>query len=939
MAMQLVKSSDLLKSTTDKLIDSSAPSSLPQPGTLFIPYRGEIVDAKPSVDIMHQGEPINVSGSYTSDYKHKTTSIDLRTHDLSGKKRIQSSEYYFMGSMSQELINKYLDRSLFMQSYSHAESWFDPPTDSTLNPEKKKGMDMMRDVRPKVVGLISFWGGEDDMRIHLACEQLTKDIDAIHAFDPDVICQAGIMEIANFGDTTIPDFVLSEFGYLKTYYNTSTGTYTTVNVHTNADGVVTNKFDARKMSYDEPYLSEVPADISKSPAEVLAERRLMPDFTKVETQMWFYYMATRYIDCGCEMLQLGDSFLMVFKDKEYGHQSLWSLMQRIRKYGSTRNRGVVLLEGRYRVGGFSPYYFDPETSPIKRARDKGHERQLLFDILSSGVPLFQLSGKAPWPAYPPCTSSYAPVELRKVDLIGNSPGGLHPMGWYCKHTPYRLQLDQGSSEVIHGCGVGVVGSQGTYGWDNTGWFAAQAVDYRNKIIKYIHYQVKCFDRKAHYVMSGRHVYSTKVFPGEPWQPPLRYNAYTGAASQQDTIKCVWNNAYATPPDWVHHNFCEEEIFNPGPDNTSRCLIFVGNDKIFYIGNDGYIHGCVLYNGVWLGVSPSYAADIYYGQRVSDQVKVKSDLVASPDGKQLLYLGEDGQFHGFDIVDIWHYYYTGVFMKTKLGKWRKVVENTLIYPGNDRIYYVEVMSDGSQRMHGFQKSSGAWQAVSPTYSAEIVFHQHVAGQFEVAGGLAYDYSVIPNRIYYRGKNGYLAYYEVVNLIDYKYVPCPGNLKLSAQGLKIVGKLALAGNRIYYVALYGNDTSSIDSYRIHCLIDMGGGFWDTVSPSYSAQEYYGRKIKNQPRSDANGEIAVSSDGMLIAYFGRIPGSYVFVFRNIDNERYKFEGTSPAGFKSGNNSLQFRGHDIFYANQVVEQFIHKLKFEENYCQNPALHALPGT
>ncbi|GAA4467018.1 hypothetical protein GCM10023093_22090 [Nemorincola caseinilytica] len=495
-----------------------------------------------------------------------------------------------------------------------------------------------------------------------------------------------------------------------------------------------------------------------------------------------------------------------------------------------------------------------------------------------------------------------------------------------------------------------------YGWDQSSWFANQSDDNRNNIIKNLYYAIPCVDNNGHYMFHGRR--GTTRYRGT--FDTFTYRAETGYGNQQETIKKLWNGDFATPHEWVHHNFTDDQVFN-GLHNAASSLIFVGEDKIYFIATDGYIHGYVRYNGTWLGVSPTYAAKMKYGQEVNvpgGQVQAKSDLVASPDGRTLLYIGVDGYIHGFDIIDIWDYRHIPGFMMRQM-LWQGLrAECGLIYPANDRVYYIARQGDGTLRVHGFLRSFGAWSLVSPSRSAEDNFAagdtgQRVMAQFQPAGAprptsahpgttapgcLVYDSSTPIHRLYYRTQNGWLAYYEVIDPIRYRYVPCPGNFLLHSHHLAILGKLAVHGNRVYFVS-HDLDTGydiHTRQDRVNCLIDHGGGVWNLISLSYSAQHFYGQSMSGQANSGFDGEIAVSPDGKLIAYFG-LPFSFVCLFRNIDGERYKYEGTYPARSRKGDNSLHFRDNDIFYTDRWTEHFIHQLKFEEYFCTNPAVVDFP--
>ena len=274
-------------------------------------------------------------------------------------------------------------------------------------------------------------------------------------------------------------------------------------------------------------------------------------------------------------------------------------------------------------------------------------------------------------------------------------------------------------------------------------------------------------------------------------------------------------------------------------------------------------------------------------------------------------------------------------------------SSLIYPANDRIYYIaDQLYDGTTHIHGMQHLSGAWVTVSPSYAAQFAYGQSVATlQDEAAGALTYDANTL--RLYYRTTLGMLCYYEVRSITDYYFVFCPVSFNLIDQHLQIVGNLAIhydSGiSRIYYVGRWQGDGSR----HIHCMIDNGGGRWKTVSPSYAA-DYRGQPISTQVQASIDGVIAVSPDGNTIAYTGN---SAVYYYTNIDNVNYtyyEFVGTLPAGFHPHFNSLQFlTDTDLFYVSvatsliftsSTLRAFVNHIVYGEDYCNNDIYLRYPG-
>jgi hypothetical protein len=550
-----------------------------------------------------------------------------------------------------------------------------------------------------------------------------------------------------------------------------------------------------------------------------------------------------------------------------------------------------------------------------------------------------------------CTSDYQPLVLNysKKGLLLNSKPGRHPQGWLCSHCPVLLEFDNSTSDDKNGCGGNTTGDNTYYGWDDITWFASQTQGNRDAIMKYLYYRVKCIDPYAHVQMPGRRVLSK---PKKPLESGSQYRIEQ--FGQKETLHNLWNNSYQGQWGFNPHNFIRENTPNGSSYNVSKSLIRVGDNKMFYIGLDGWVYGYVHvvnsdYNGgVWLSVSPSWSAQIYNGQPVSTQIKAKSDLVASPDGTTLLYVGEDNYIHGFNITSDWIYTYFD-FMRKAMQDEAIKVRCCLIYPENDRIYYIAsepAFWSGGGNVHGFEKSTGTWKSVIPSVAGAKGNGRSVQFQGTGEGSLTYDGNRITPRLYYVGENGLLYWLDVNSTTDYKYFECPGNKHLANQNLKIQGNLGIFQNRIYFAGKYTKD----NTIYIHCLIDNGSS-WSTLSPSYSAEYYTGQPIKSQLQSDPSGEITISPDGNNIAYVGELKGWHtafgstskqICMLTLLDDYRFSYRGI-PTFFDSI-NSLRFNsGEEMFFRYNLynsdgsTSNSICRLIYEELYCANPAIVNLP--
>ncbi|MCC2545880.1 hypothetical protein LJY25_05445 [Hymenobacter sp. BT175] len=239
----------------------------------------------------------------------------------------------------------------------------------------------------------------------------------------------------------------------------------------------------------------------------------VPDMSRSETQLWFYYRAVRLLDAGCEAIHFGQVNLMNRRDP--GHHAWWRMLRQIRAYARTRNRGFVLCDAH--VHG---EYYDP----IPRRPLPDSLRQLLFDFHS-------------FPARPRETallpdSSQGAVLVpgwrdRESPPFGQSKGGRTPTGWLTVRLPMLAELDN--------FGVAPRPNQPgqppwVWGRDEISWFAYQPAGFRNQWLVYASAQARLLDPAVYLQLPGRR--SVTGVPGQ--------QLYSAAeAGQVETIRRIW----------------------------------------------------------------------------------------------------------------------------------------------------------------------------------------------------------------------------------------------------------------------------------------------------------------------------------------------------------------------------------------------------------------
>ncbi len=340
---------------------------------------------------------------------------------------------------------------------------------------------LIRNTGAKFIGRAIYrWNGEsrlNDADFWNGAKQL---IERVHAFDPDVIFQGCLFETISPGvnRVKIPAWVFTDFGL---------------------------PVEDRTFSYE--------AMLNRNGQMVRHwARASVPDITRLETQLWFYYLAGAYIDLGCEALHLGQVRLIGMAAPDLKQ---WSRMvARIRAYAKVHaRRHLVLLDAHVPTGGMivdgvSLLDFNSFPMRIKEVPDKPHE---------------------------------AVLEVGHLDAIfKRSKGCVSPSGWRCDSLPYLVEFDN------YGRGrrpnVADTNSIFVWGWDEISWFSLQDERYRNKWLVYAHNWIKKTDPNGHLQMPVSRMITC------PNETQGSYRANTKSEncpigySQEETIKAIWSGS-------------------------------------------------------------------------------------------------------------------------------------------------------------------------------------------------------------------------------------------------------------------------------------------------------------------------------------------------------------------------------------------------------------
>ena len=386
---------------------------------------------------------------------------------------MKPQSFSFRDSVSEEVLRKYLSRAVTI-SCEYEE----------LTPENRE-----------IAGFILHTGAKYICRANTEWAPSRKNalsrpaqkafIDLIHESDPDVVFEACIFECVSgaVNGIPIPAFVFAEYG---------------------------KEAEERCFSFDRMLF---PDGRFK---DQWGKGTAVPDITREETQMFFYYRACDFIDHGFEGLHMGQVELMGRNDAE--HRCYTDLFARIRAYAKAHaRRGFVFLNAHTHgiVGADGVLLFDFHGYPCRPC-----------NIESEG-------------AHKPTEEFPQGVEFRKGargSIYGCSRGGRTYSGWDCASLPYLVEIDNYGIDEAH---LNQPTSDRLWGMDEISWFANQPASYRRSWLRYAHEWIGSQgDGCGFLAMPGLRV--AFVFAPDGTRISRKYSAFRGGAfDDEDTIAEIW----------------------------------------------------------------------------------------------------------------------------------------------------------------------------------------------------------------------------------------------------------------------------------------------------------------------------------------------------------------------------------------------------------------
>ena len=340
-----------------------------------------------------------------------------------------------------------------------------------------------------------FWLTPRSVQEEQASFDTTRHIVAeLQAHQPDMVVQGAIFEIvyAHVDSLPVPNRIRAAFGE-------------------DTLRVPARRFRFVDMMYPEYYRPTEGARYrwdSGPPGQAPG----VPDMSQTETQKWFYYAAVRQIDAGCEALHFGQIALM--DDRDPGHRAWWSMLQRVRAYARTRNRGVVLCDAHTRGE-----YYDPD--PAHPLPDSA--RQLLFDFHS--YPLRPLEADT---VRAGLHGAVLEIGDGQGELYARSKGGITPGQQRVARLSAVVEFDNFGAAVR----PGRPGQRPwVWGLDEISWFAQQPSAYRDQWLVYAYARVRQLDPAVQLQFPAMRVVTN------PPQADYLYRA--DQTSQGDVFRRCW----------------------------------------------------------------------------------------------------------------------------------------------------------------------------------------------------------------------------------------------------------------------------------------------------------------------------------------------------------------------------------------------------------------
>jgi hypothetical protein len=380
-------------------------------------------------------------------------------------KQLTPKDYWFRKSISRPVLERFLSRAITMEGLLNGKG------------DLADNIRMLQDVGAKYIGRsICLWGGEGRLLQNL--ERARQQFPQVRAIGDEVIFEACIFEIVTkqVDEIPVPAWV---FVALKQPVETRNFSYTEMLY---AQGTRVNQW---------------------------GEGSSVPDVSRMETKLWFYFLAVSYIEIGFEAIHFGQVEIMNGNDPDLTH---WShLFELVRAYASKHaRRRMVLCNGHVPSGGLV------------------RNGVLLLDFHAFPLRIMELPDKP----------QEATLQAGFADSIYcRSKGGVTFSGWTCQHLPYLVELD--NYGVSKKPGEAGAGRFWVWGYDEISWFANQSAAYRASWLRYAADWVRSTDPNGFLEMPGSRTMRSPIDHRSWYSANLPSPAVPDGLGDEVAIRAIW----------------------------------------------------------------------------------------------------------------------------------------------------------------------------------------------------------------------------------------------------------------------------------------------------------------------------------------------------------------------------------------------------------------
>ena len=401
-------------------------------------------------------------------------SCEKNNRDKIGDLPMVRSYEFSNGIIPQNVLESYLSRSITQAEFLSSEPFYN----DGVYPDPDDDTRMLLNIGAKFIGRsIYSWNFPEHFNSPDFLGNAKAKIEELHRIDPEIVFQAAIFEIVStkVEVLSIPDWVFEAFDL---------------------------PFEERNFNYSNMLNKEgLFVDHWGKGASV-------PDISRIETQMFFYFMACKYMEIGIEAIHFGQVELMAMRDST--NYAYWnSLLLKVRNAALDKaRRGTIICDGHLPSGGI--------------VIDGKH----IFDFVSFPLRLKEIIGDP------------QKAELKKFYLdamYGRTKGGITPSGWTCNRLPYLVEFDNWG--ISDHSGEADINDIWIWGYDEISWFSNQPEEYRNYFLHYAVDWIKNVDPVGYLQMPGSRV-TTGSDTGRYRANTKSENCKVGK-NQEEIIKNIW----------------------------------------------------------------------------------------------------------------------------------------------------------------------------------------------------------------------------------------------------------------------------------------------------------------------------------------------------------------------------------------------------------------